>query len=65
MKMYATVEVWLHTLTSALDGGEWSVSHLNHFIHGEGTLGTHWVRGCVSPRASIDAVEKRKILSQL
>jgi hypothetical protein len=44
----------------------WSGSHLKHFIHGEGTLGTHWVRGCLSPRASPDAVDKRKILlSQL
>jgi len=27
MKAYRGVEVWLHALTSALDGGEWSVPH--------------------------------------
>jgi hypothetical protein len=66
MKMYAVVEVWFHTFTSALDGSEWPCSHLNHCIHGEGTLGTQWVRSCVSLRVSLDAMEKRKILlSQL
>jgi hypothetical protein len=63
MKMYAVVEVWLHTLTTALDGGEWSGSHLNHFIQGEGTPGMHGIGGCVGPRAGLDAMEKREISS--
>jgi hypothetical protein len=49
MKMYTVVDVWLHTLTSALDGGEWSGSHLNYFIHGDGTPDTHWIGGCMDP----------------
>jgi len=32
MKMHWGVEVSLHTfLTSELEGGEWSASHLSHF----------------------------------
>jgi hypothetical protein len=45
-------------LTSALVGGEWSASGLGHY-----TCGTHWIGGWVGPRADLDAVEKRKILS--
>jgi hypothetical protein len=37
-------------LTSALDGGEWSASRLSDF-----TRHTHWVRGWVGPRASLEA----------
>jgi hypothetical protein len=30
-------------LTSALDGCEWSVPCLGHFIPGETAVGTHWI----------------------
>jgi hypothetical protein len=36
-------DIALSFLTSALDGGEWSVSRPGRFILGEGALGTHWV----------------------
>jgi hypothetical protein len=35
MKMYVGVEVQLHTLTSKLHGGEWSVSRTGRFTPGE------------------------------
>jgi hypothetical protein len=31
--------------TSALDGGEWSVSHSGLFTPGEGSPGSHWIAG--------------------
>jgi hypothetical protein len=43
-------------LTSALDGGEWSASHLGCF-----SPGTHCVGGWMGPRAGPDVAEKRKI----
>jgi hypothetical protein len=46
-------------LTSALDGGEWSVSRLGRFIHSEEKLGADWIGGWVGPRAFFDAAEKR------
>jgi hypothetical protein len=50
-------EIQLHTsLTSALDGGEWSASGPGHFISREGAPGTHWIGGWVGPRAVLDAV---------
>jgi hypothetical protein len=49
-------------LTSALDGGEWSVSHNGHFTPGEIALGTHWIGGWVGPKVGLNIVEKRKIL---
>jgi hypothetical protein len=52
-----------HSLTSALDGGEWSVSRPGRFIPSERAPGTHWIGGWVGPRAVLDAVVKRKIPS--
>jgi hypothetical protein len=52
-----------HSLTSALDGGEWSASRPGRFTPKERTPGTHWKGGWVGPRAVLDAVVKRKILS--
>jgi hypothetical protein len=49
-----------HSLTSALDGGEWSASRSGRFILRERALGTHWIGGWVGPRAGPDAVAKRK-----
>jgi hypothetical protein len=51
-----------HSLTSALDRGEWSVSPLGRFISRERAPSTHWIGGWVGPRAGLDAV-KRKIPS--
>jgi hypothetical protein len=45
-------------LTSALEGGEWRASRPDRF-----TLGTHWIRGWVGPRAGLDTVEKKTPLS--
>jgi hypothetical protein len=52
-----------HSLTSALDGGEWSASRPGRFIPRERIPGTHWIGGWVGPRAVLDAVVKRKIPS--
>jgi hypothetical protein len=52
-----------HSLTSALDGGEWSASHPGRFTPRERAPGTHWIGGWVSPRAVLDAVVKGKIPS--
>jgi hypothetical protein len=58
------VEVqFTHSLTSALDGGEWSASRLGRFIPRGRAPGNHWVGGWVSPKAGLDAVVKRKIPS--
>jgi hypothetical protein len=50
-------------LTSALDGGEWSASYSGRFNPRERALGTHSIGGWVGPRAGLDAVVKRQILS--
>jgi hypothetical protein len=52
-----------HSLTSALDGGEWSASRPGRFTPRERAPGTHWIGGLVGPRAVLDAVVKRKIPS--
>jgi hypothetical protein len=52
-----------HSLTSALVGGEWSVSRPGCFTPRERTPGTHWIGGWVCPRAVLDAMVKRKIPS--
>jgi hypothetical protein len=48
-------------LISALDGGEWSVSHPGRFTPRERTLVP--IRGWVGPRTVLDAEVKRKIPS--
>jgi hypothetical protein len=40
-----------HCLTSALDGGEWSVSRTGRFTSSERAPGTVWIGGWVGPRA--------------
>jgi hypothetical protein len=54
-----------YSLTSALDGGEWSASRLGRFTPRERAPGTHWIEGWVGPRAVPDMVVKRKIPSPL
>jgi hypothetical protein len=64
MEAYGGVEIKLtHSLTSALDGGEWSASRPSRFTPRERATGTHWIGGWVGSRAVLDAVVKRKILS--
>jgi hypothetical protein len=52
-----------HSLTPALDGGEWSASRPGRFTPRERVLGTRWIGGWVGPRAFLDTVVKRKIPS--
>jgi hypothetical protein len=52
-----------HSLTPALDGGEWSASRPGRFTPREGAPSTHWRGGWVDSRAVLDAVVKRKISS--
>jgi hypothetical protein len=61
--MKAGVEVQLHTfLTSALDGGEWSVSRPGRFIPTERGPGTHSTGGWGGGGRPVrDAVVSRKI----
>jgi hypothetical protein len=51
-----------YSLTSALDGGEWSASRPGHFTPRERAPGTDWIGGWVGRRAVLNAV-KRKIPS--
>jgi hypothetical protein len=53
----------MHSLTSVVDGGEWSALHLGRFTPRERTPGAHWIGGWVGPRTILDAVEKKKIPS--
>jgi hypothetical protein len=48
-------------LTSTLDGGQCSASHLCHFTPGEGSPAIHCIRGWVGTIAGLDVMEKRKI----
>jgi hypothetical protein len=52
----------MHSLTLALNGGEWSASCPGCFTPRERAPGTHWIGGWVGPRAILDMVVKRKIL---
>jgi hypothetical protein len=40
-----------HSLTSAVDGGEWSASRPGRFAPRERTIGTHWIGGWVGPQS--------------
>jgi hypothetical protein len=52
-----------HSLTSALDGGEWLTSRPGRFTPRKRAPGTHWIGGWVGPKVGPDAVVKRKIPS--
>jgi hypothetical protein len=47
-------------LSLVLDGGEWSASHSSW--EGEDSPDTHWTGGWVGRIASLDIMEKRKIM---
>jgi hypothetical protein len=55
----------MHSLTSALHGGEWSSSRSGRFIAGEIAPGSHRIGGWVCLTAVLDALGKRKIPSPL
>jgi hypothetical protein len=56
------MEVQLHAfVTSALDGCERSASRPGRFTLEERPPGNHRARGWLGPRASLDAVTRRKI----
>jgi hypothetical protein len=52
-----------HSLTSALDGGEWSASRPGRFTPRERTPSTPWRGGWVGTRTVLNAVVKRKFPS--
>jgi hypothetical protein len=52
-----------HSLTLALDGGEWSASRPGRSTSRKRAPGFHWIRGWVCPRTFLNAVVKRKITS--
>jgi hypothetical protein len=51
---------FIHPLSLALDGGEWSASRPDRFTPQRKNPGTHWIGGWVGPRAGLDVVSKRK-----
>jgi hypothetical protein len=53
----------MHSLTSVLDGGEWSASRPGRFTPRERAADTPWIGGWVGPRVVLDAAVKRKIPS--
>jgi hypothetical protein len=64
MKAYEGVDVKNHIfLTSALSESEWSTSRPGRFSPGEIAHGAHWIGGWVDPRADLDDMEKRKLLT--
>jgi hypothetical protein len=60
------MEEWRYSFTIidlALDGSEWTASRPGRFTPREIALSTHWIGSWVSPRADLNILEKRKILS--
>jgi len=47
---------YAYSLTSALDGGEWSASRPGRFTIRERDPVTQWIGGWVGPRAILDTV---------
>jgi hypothetical protein len=52
-----------HSLTSALDGGEWSASRPGRFTPRQRSPGSHWIGGWVGSRAVLEEEVKKKIPS--
>jgi hypothetical protein len=64
MKTNEVVEVQLRTfLISTLLEGEWLASTPSRLPCEEGGPGTHWTRGWVGPRAGLDAVSNKVLVS--
>jgi hypothetical protein len=45
----------MHSLTSALEGGEWSASRTGRSNPGESAPGIHWIGGWVGSRTVLEA----------
>jgi hypothetical protein len=63
MKKYGGMDVHIDVLlTSELDAGKWSASRRGSFTPRgiPPPFGTHWIGGCVCPRAGLNAVQERK-----
>jgi hypothetical protein len=54
-----------HSLTSALDGGEWSASRPGRFTPRERDPDIHWIGGWVDPRAILDMVVQEELSEML
>jgi hypothetical protein len=64
MKAYGGVDIQSQVLlTSVLGGGEWSASRPCRFTTGQRAPDTHCRGGWLGPRAGLDEVEKRKLLT--
>jgi hypothetical protein len=50
-----------HSLTSAIDGGEWSASRPGRFTPRKRSTGTHWIGSWVGPRAVLDTVKVKVV----
>jgi hypothetical protein len=62
LKVYWRIEVKSHAfLTTALEGGEWSLLLSGCFTSIEKSLGVHWIGGWVDPRASPGLAAKRNV----
>jgi hypothetical protein len=55
--LWGSVGIAHPSLTSALNGGEWSASRRGRFTPGVRASSTHWIGGWVGPRGGLDAVE--------
>jgi hypothetical protein len=64
MKAYGGVNVETHVfITSALVGGEWSVSLPGPLTPGERAPATHRIGGWVEPTAGLDDVKKKEFFT--
>jgi hypothetical protein len=64
MKAYGGVDVQIHIfLISVLVGDKWSPSRPDRFTSGERASGTDWIGGWVDPRAGLDDMVKKQILT--
>jgi hypothetical protein len=62
LNAYRDMEAYLHSfLTVALDGHEWSVLRISHFISMDGDPGIHLTGSSVGPTAGMDGLDKRRI----
>jgi hypothetical protein len=51
----------MHSLTSALDGGQWSASLSGRFTPRERSPGSRWIGDWVGPKADLNRESERKI----